>query len=90
VLDKGEMVEYGHPWELMRKKGGSFRGMCEMSGDYAILAAAAKKAWRGKQLVDVGDDEEEDGDEGGSGSERAAEAAVERAAEMAVEARTES
>jgi ABC-type multidrug transport system fused ATPase/permease subunit len=96
VLDKGEMVEYGHPWELMRKKGGSFRGMCDMSGDYASLAAAAKKAWKGKQLVDVDDEEEEEeeeGDEGGSGSGSgsgtAAEAAVERAAEVAAEVTSE-
>jgi ABC-type multidrug transport system fused ATPase/permease subunit len=93
VLDKGEMVEYGHPWELMRKKGGSFRGMCDMSGDYASLAAAAKKAWKKKQLVDVDDEDEEegDGDEGsGSGSGTAAEAAVERAAEVATEVATEA
>jgi ABC-type multidrug transport system fused ATPase/permease subunit len=67
VLDKGRIVEYGHPWELMRKGGGVFRGMCEMSGDYGVLAAAAKKAWKGRQLVDV--DEEGEGEEqGGSGS----------------------
>jgi ABC-type multidrug transport system fused ATPase/permease subunit len=73
VLDKGEIVEYGHPWELMRKgSAGVFRSMCEMSGDYPTLAAAAKKAWRGKQLVDV-DDEEEDG-EGGDGASASASA----------------
>ncbi|KAK4142467.1 uncharacterized protein C8A04DRAFT_38253 [Dichotomopilus funicola] len=85
VLDKGEIVEYGHPWELMRKRkqgegkgkgvattgagatagdrGGVFRSMCETSGDYAVLAAAAKKAWKAKQLVDVDDDEEEEEEE---------------------------
>ncbi|EAQ86320.1 hypothetical protein CHGG_07573 [Chaetomium globosum CBS 148.51] len=76
VLDKGEIVEYGHPWELMRRKGAGavFKSMCEMSGDYGALAAAAKKAWKGKQLVDVDDDEEEEEeeeqgeDEGGAGS----------------------
>ncbi|KAK1760405.1 ATP-dependent bile acid permease [Echria macrotheca] len=57
VLDKGEVVEYGHPWELMKKTGGSFRGMCEISGDYDGLAKAAKKAFKTKQLVDVDDDE---------------------------------
>ncbi|KAK4235430.1 hypothetical protein C8A03DRAFT_36723 [Achaetomium macrosporum] len=70
VLDKGQIVEYGHPWELMRKAGGSFRGMCEMSGDYASLAAAAKKAWRARQLVDV--DEDEDGEDRDAGSLAAA------------------
>lgn len=61
VLDKGQIVEYGHPWELMKKAGGSFRGMCEMSGDYSTLAAAAKKAYRAKQLVDVDEEDREDG-----------------------------
>ncbi|KAL2152189.1 hypothetical protein VTH82DRAFT_5373 [Thermothelomyces myriococcoides] len=65
VLDKGEIVEYGHPWELLRKgSGGVFRGMCEMSGDYQTLAAAAKKAWKAKQLVDVDDDEDDKGNDG--------------------------
>ena len=68
VLDKGEIVEYGHPWELMRKgSAGVFRSMCEMSGDYAALAVAAKKAWRAKQLVDFDDGDEEEGEDGEGG-----------------------
>ncbi|KAL2263691.1 hypothetical protein VTK26DRAFT_5634 [Humicola hyalothermophila] len=78
VLDKGRIVEYGHPWELIRKgksgqkknnkkKGaaaetGVFRSMCEMSGDLAVLEAAAKRAWEAKRLVDVSDMEEDDDD----------------------------
>lgn len=58
VLDKGQVVEYAHPWELMRKKDSMFRSMCEMSGDYEVLAKLSKKAWQAKQLVDV--DEEDD------------------------------
>jgi len=58
VLDKGSVVEYGHPWELMQKVDGSFKSMCEMSGDYDGLAKAAKKAFKATQLVDVDDDEE--------------------------------
>lgn len=57
VLDRGEVVEYAHPWELMRKKDGVFRSMCDMSGDYEVLAKAAKKAWQEKRLVDVDDEE---------------------------------
>lgn len=60
VLDKGEVVEFAHPWELMRKKDGTFRGMCEMTGEYDTLAKTAKKAWKAKRLVDVDDDDEED------------------------------
>lgn len=54
VLDKGEVVEYGHPWELLRKerKEAVFRGMCEMSGDLEGLKSTAKKAWEGARLVD--------------------------------------
>jgi len=53
VLDKGEVIEYAHPWELLQKENGSFRGMCETSGDVDILRDLAKKAWDAKRLVDV-------------------------------------
>ncbi|KAI6366360.1 ABC transporter 7 [Pyricularia grisea] len=57
VLDKGEVVEYAHPWELMRKgEGGSFKSMCDMSGDTELLAKAAKKAFDAKKLIDVDDE----------------------------------
>ncbi|KAI0015985.1 hypothetical protein F4780DRAFT_32409 [Xylariomycetidae sp. FL0641] len=52
VLDHGEVVEYGHPHELLRKADGHFRSMCEMSGDLDTLSKTAKKAWEGKRLVD--------------------------------------
>ena len=64
VLDKGQLIEYGHPWELMKRPGGSFRGMCDMSGDYEHLAQIAKKAYKAKQLVDVDDDETDKVEEG--------------------------
>lgn len=54
VLDKGSVMEYGHPWEVMKKEGGQFRGMCETSGDWDVLEKQAKKAWKAKhELVDV-------------------------------------
>jgi ABC-type multidrug transport system fused ATPase/permease subunit len=54
VLDKGSVVEYGHPHELLRKEGEDavFKGMCEMSGDMTGLQKAAKKAWEAGRLVD--------------------------------------
>ncbi|KAI1822918.1 multidrug resistance-associated protein [Xylaria intraflava] len=52
VLDHGAVVEYDHPHELLKKKTGTFRGMCEMSGDLDSLQRAAKKAWEAKRLVD--------------------------------------
>ncbi len=55
VLDKGCVVEYGHPYELLKKEGKDavFRGMCETSGDMEVLQKAAKKAWDAGRLVDV-------------------------------------
>ncbi|KAI1125126.1 multidrug resistance-associated protein [Nemania abortiva] len=52
VLDHGAVVEYDHPHELLKKKTGTFRSMCEMSGDLDSLQKAAKKAWEDKRLVD--------------------------------------
>lgn len=52
VLDKGEVLEYADPWELIQKENGSFRGMCEMSGDFDTLLEIARKAWEGRRLVD--------------------------------------
>lgn len=54
VLDKGEVVEFGHPHELLKKEGKEavFRSMCETSGDFEALKKAAKKAWDANKLVD--------------------------------------
>ena len=53
VLDKGEVVEYDAPWELLSKEKSTFRGMCEMSGDLDILVDAAKEAERKSKLIDI-------------------------------------
>lgn len=55
VLDKGEVVEFDHPWELINRKDGTFRSMCETSGDMDILVKAAKKKWEEGQLLSVGE-----------------------------------
>ena len=52
VLEKGEVMEFGDPYDLVRKEGGMFRGMCEMSGDLDGLLKLAKKAFEGRRLVD--------------------------------------
>ncbi|KAI9890890.1 MAG: hypothetical protein M1814_003529 [Vezdaea aestivalis] len=52
VLDKGRVVEFDHPWKLVRRDGGVFRAMCEMSGDLDGLEQNARKAWEGRRLVD--------------------------------------
>lgn len=52
VLDKGEVIEYAHPWELLSNEESMFYGMCEMSGDLDVLVKAAKKKWDEDRLVD--------------------------------------
>ena len=53
VLDKGKLIEYAPPWELIAREGGIFRSMCEMSGDLETLLEAAKKAGEKRRLIDV-------------------------------------
>lgn len=45
VLDKGEVVEFDDPWDLINKEGGFFRAMCDSSGDFDSLFELARKAW---------------------------------------------
>ena len=52
VLDKGEVVEYADPWELIQKEEGHFRAMCQTSGDFDSLFALTKKVWQDRKLVD--------------------------------------
>lgn len=54
VLDKGEVIEYGDPYDLVKFEGGIFRGMCEMSGDWETLQKLAKEANESRKLVDDG------------------------------------
>ncbi|KAI0070122.1 multidrug resistance-associated ABC transporter [Panus rudis PR-1116 ss-1] len=43
VLDKGQLVEFDTPWNLIQKEGGVFRKMCLRSGSYAELEGIAKE-----------------------------------------------
>jgi len=43
ILDKGQIVEFDTPWNLIRKEGGFFRNMCLKSGSFSELEAAAKQ-----------------------------------------------
>lgn len=52
VLERGEVVEFGDPWQLISEEDGVFRGMCLTSGDFEILEREAKKAFEAKRLVD--------------------------------------
>ncbi|KAL8926765.1 MAG: hypothetical protein Q9172_001641 [Xanthocarpia lactea] len=53
VLDKGKVVEYDAPWELITQEDGIFQGMCEMSGELEMLTEEAKKAGNKRKLIDV-------------------------------------
>lgn len=53
VLDHGRVVEFDHPWMLINKEDGSFRGMCENSGNMEVLLEGAKGAWESKRLVET-------------------------------------
>lgn len=53
VLDKGKVIEYDSPWELISRQGSIFHGMCEMSGDLEALTEGARKANEKKKLIDV-------------------------------------
>ncbi|KAJ5317887.1 hypothetical protein PENANT_c004G07627 [Penicillium antarcticum] len=52
VLDHGRVIEFDHPWELINKEDGLFRGMCDNSGNMDVLLDGAKRAWTQKRLVD--------------------------------------
>ncbi|KAJ2247958.1 hypothetical protein GGI13_004843 [Coemansia sp. RSA 455] len=42
VLDKGKVAEFDTPWNMLQREGGIFRSMCEKSGEYEHLVAAAR------------------------------------------------
>lgn len=44
VLDKGTVIEYGDPYDLIQHEGGSFRSMCETTGELDSLTTTAKLA----------------------------------------------
>lgn len=57
VMDHGEVVEYGEPWELLKPRDGGgpkrwFREMCEMSGELEALEKEAKRSSDARKLVD--------------------------------------
>ncbi|KAJ3212821.1 hypothetical protein HDU67_003594 [Dinochytrium kinnereticum] len=43
VLDKGQVSQFGSPWDLLQDTDGIFRSMCEESGELAELEQMAKK-----------------------------------------------
>lgn len=49
VLDKGRLIEFDTPWNLIQKEGGIFRGMCMKSGNFHELQ------WSAKSKARVGD-----------------------------------
>ncbi|KAJ2894628.1 hypothetical protein IWW38_002516 [Coemansia aciculifera] len=43
VLDKGKVAEFDTPWNLLQQESSIFRSMCEKSGEYEHLVAAAQR-----------------------------------------------
>jgi ABC-type multidrug transport system fused ATPase/permease subunit len=54
VLERGEVVEHGTPWDLLEKENGTFRGMCEGSGEMAVLVDMATKAKKEREMREEG------------------------------------
>ncbi|KAH6873975.1 multidrug resistance-associated ABC transporter [Coprinopsis sp. MPI-PUGE-AT-0042] len=52
VLDKGQIVEFDTPYNLIQKEEGTFRQMCLKSGTFAELEAAAKAKAEGCSGID--------------------------------------
>ncbi|ORZ41094.1 hypothetical protein BCR44DRAFT_56092 [Catenaria anguillulae PL171] len=44
VLDHGQVVEFGSPFELMNHEGGTFHHMCKESGEWDYLWAMSRRA----------------------------------------------
>ena len=42
VLDEGRIAEFDTPYNLIRREGGIFRGMCIKSGNFVELEGIAK------------------------------------------------
>ncbi|KAJ1992782.1 hypothetical protein GGI25_003330 [Coemansia spiralis] len=42
VLDKGKIVEFDTPWNLLQRDSGVFRSMCEKTGEFEYLFGMAK------------------------------------------------
>ncbi|CAO2649540.1 Nn.00g069250.m01.CDS01 [Neocucurbitaria sp. VM-36] len=51
VLDKGTVLEYGDPYDLITKDGGNFRSMCETSGELDALTDTAKAAHNARKAA---------------------------------------
>lgn len=49
VLERGEVKEWGAPWELLQIEEGVFKGMCVASGEVESYREVAERMWRLRQ-----------------------------------------
>ncbi|KAF2823699.1 hypothetical protein CC86DRAFT_327552 [Ophiobolus disseminans] len=49
VLDKGTVIEFGDPYDLVTQDGGSFKAMCETTGELEALQQTAKNAYEARK-----------------------------------------
>ncbi|KAJ2730836.1 hypothetical protein IW152_004972 [Coemansia sp. BCRC 34962] len=45
VMDRGQIVEFDTPWNLLQIKNGVFKGMCEKTGEYKHLRSVAQSKY---------------------------------------------
>ena len=50
-LDAGQMRECDHSWQLLQRKDGIFKGMCDVAVDRNELLALSKAAWEARQTA---------------------------------------
>lgn len=50
-LDAGQMRECDHSWQLLQRKDGIFKGMCDAAVDRNELLALSKAAWEARQTA---------------------------------------
>ncbi|KAK3997785.1 putative ATP-dependent bile acid permease [Cladorrhinum sp. PSN332] len=50
-LDAGQIRECDHSWQLLQRKDGIFKGMCDVAVDRNELLALSKAAWEARQTA---------------------------------------
>ncbi|KAK4160504.1 putative ATP-dependent bile acid permease [Cladorrhinum sp. PSN259] len=50
-LDAGQLRECDHSWQLLQRKDGIFKGMCDVAVDRDELFALSKDAWEARQTA---------------------------------------
>lgn len=62
VLDAGQLVEFGHPHQLLANPDGQFRALVEQTGERSAkrLAEIAERSYQGRKINRLVEEEEEE------------------------------